>query len=126
MAQTILLFEIGKEKERGVAEICKKLEIRSINIQPKDYGQKLGFLAGVQGFSKEKSIYQGSAFPMEMLVFSGMDSDCVDVFLDAYKSSGLKPIPLKAVLTPHNIFWTPKELFAEIFKEHITLHPIGK
>lgn len=119
MGQTLLLFEIKKEKHQGLQSICGKLGIRMIAVQPKDYGQKLGYLAGVKGFAAERAVYTKGAFPMEMIAFSGMDSERLDVFLNAYKESGMEPVALKAILTPHNVFWTAEKLFSELFREHL-------
>jgi hypothetical protein len=54
-----------------------------------------------------------------MLVFSGMNSGQLDDFLAAYKQTGQKPIDLKAVVTPGNIFWDADALFRELMREHI-------
>lgn len=119
MAQTILLFELKENKLEKLLEICNILGITTRQIQPKDYRQKMGYLAGIRGFSREHAVYSGGALPTEMLVFSGMDSDQVDSFLAAYRESELEPIALKAQLTPHNVRWTPRELFSELMKEHL-------
>ena len=120
----ILLFQIEKEKEKEIGRICRRLQITVRKIVPKDYGQKLGYLAGITGFSREHAPYAGGAFPAEMLVFSGMDSGQVDLFLKESGEasaengeSGTEPVGLKAVLTEHNVFWTPAQLFAELLKE---------
>ena len=87
-----------------------------------DYAQKLGYLAGIQGFKREKAVYCGGAFPKEMLIFSGLNSNEVDTFLAEYKKTGLSPIDLKAIVTQHNVFWTPETLFRELMKEHFAFH----
>ena len=74
MAQTILTFELGKETLRAVRETAQKNGIQVKEISRKDYNQKLGALAGIQGFSKENTTYNGPEFPLEMMIFSGTDS----------------------------------------------------
>ena len=120
MSQTILTFQLQKEKENAIAEICKRLGIRLKAIPARDYAQKLGYLAGIKGFPQEKVIFSGTPFPAEMLVFSGMNSDQVDMFLKQYKETGLPVIGLKAIVTPYNIFWTAEMLFGELMKEHLS------
>lgn len=122
MSQTILTFQLQKEKENAIAEICKRLGIRLKAIPARDYAQKLGYLAGIKGFPQEKVIFSGTPFPAEMLVFSGMNSDQVDMFLKQYKETGLPVIGLKAIVTPYNIFWTAEMLFSELMKEHLAVH----
>ncbi|MCM1282829.1 MAG: DUF3783 domain-containing protein [Muribaculaceae bacterium] len=116
MSQIILTFQLDPQKDAAVQKICTQLGIQRKNILPKDYSQKLGYLAGVQGFSREKA---GASMPFsaEMLVFSGMNSDQVDAFLDAYKKTALSPVRRKAVITPSNVFWTAEALFCELTKE---------
>lgn len=118
MAQTILLFDISEEKKKSIQAVCQPLGIQVRQVPPKDCSQSLGVLAGIQGFTKKKMSGQGTALPGEMLVFSGVDSDQVDRFLEAYRSCGIAPVRLKAVLTPYNINWTPGQLYAELQREH--------
>ena len=123
MAQIILTFGLGKEKIKVVRSIAQKNRIQIKEISRKDYNQKLGVLAGIQGFAKEKVIYNGPDFPLEMIVFSGIDSAQIDTFLADYKQTGAQPVPLKAIITPQNIFWTVETLFKELWKEHLSFFP---
>ena len=123
MAQIILTFGLGKEKTKVVRSIAQKNRIQIKEISRKDYNQKLGALAGIQGFAKEKVIYNGPDFPLEMIVFSGIDSAQIDSFLTDYKQTGAQTVPLKAIITPQNIFWTVEALFKELWKEHLHFLP---
>ena len=123
MAQIILTFGLGKEKIKVVRSIAQKNRIQIKEISRKDYNQKLGALAGIQGFAKEKVIYNGPDFPLEMIVFYGIDSAQIDTFLADYKQTGAQPVPLKAIITPQNIFWTVETLFKELWKEHLSFFP---
>lgn len=123
MDQIILTFGLGKEKIKVVRSIAQKNRIQIKEISRKDYNQKLGALAGIQGFAKEKVIYNGPDFPLEMIVFSGIDSAQIDTFLADYKQTGAQPVPLKAIITPQNIFWTVETLFKELWKEHLSFFP---
>ena len=108
MAQIILTFGLEKEKLRVVRSTALKNGMQVKEISRINYGQKLGFLAGIQGFHKEKTNYIGPDFPLEM-----------DAFLADYKQTGAASIPLKAIITPHNIFWTAEALYKELWKEHL-------
>ena len=116
MAQTILLFRINRDKYAVVQNVCRTLGIRIIDVARKDYSQKLGTLAQIQGFTREA----------EMLIFSEMNSDQVDVFLAEYKKSGVEPIALKAVITGNNIFWTAERTQKELLREHLFMSNIYK
>lgn len=119
MAQTVLLFKAGKEKDAAVRQVCKKLGIRVLTVAQKDYAQKLGALAGIDGFAREKIRYDGAELPAEMLVFSEMNSAQVDAFLAAYRQTGVPPVALKAVITSSNIFWNAGTLQRELLREHL-------
>lgn len=119
MAQTILEFCMDPQKHEWIASVCGRLGIRVVQVEKKDYGQKLGTLAGISGFGREKTAYDGPQLPAEMLVFSGMNSDQVDAFLEAYREGGLPKVNLKAVITADNIFWTVNQLFMELMHEHL-------
>ena len=123
MAQIILTFGLGKEKIKVVRSIAQKNRIQIKEISRKDYNQKLSALAGIQGFAKEKVIYNGPDFPLEMIVFAGIDSAQIDSFLADYKQTGAQTVPLKAIITPQNIFWTVEALFKELWKEHLHFLP---
>ena len=123
MAQIILTFGLGKEKTKVVRSIAQKNRIQIKEISRKDYNQKLGALVGIQGFAKEKVIYNGPDFPLEMIVFSGIDSAQIDSFLADYKQTGAQTVPLNAIITPQNIFWTVEALFKELWKEHLHFLP---
>lgn len=114
----ILLFHMKPDKTKQIEAICRNLKIQTVKVKLTSYNQKLGYLAGITGFSRENTAYTGPDFPTEMLVFSGMDSDMVDVFLSKYKEASIPPIGLKAIITQHNIFWTAEDLYKELLKEH--------
>ncbi|MCM1158816.1 MAG: DUF3783 domain-containing protein [Bacteroidales bacterium] len=120
----ILMFHIEPKKAAQIEGICRSLKLKPVKIKPAAYGQKLGYLAGITGFTRENIPCQSVEFPSEMLVFSGMDSQRVDRFLSQYKETGIAPVSLKAVLTPHNISWSAEELYRELFREHMKLHGI--
>lgn len=125
MAQTILLFRINRDKYAVIQNVCRTLGIRIIDVARKDYSQKLGTLAQIQDLP-ERQKYDYLEFPAEMLIFSEMNSDQVDVFLAEYKKAGVEPIALKAVITGNNIFWTAERTQKELLREHLFMSNIYK
>lgn len=117
---TILLFRVSPDKTKKIEAVCCSMKIRTVKINRTSYAQQLGYLAGITGFNRQSIGYTGAEFPSEMLVFSGMDSETVDTFLAKYKEASIPPIGLKAILTPHNIFWTAEQLYRELVKEHLS------
>lgn len=69
-------------------------------------GQQLG---GIKG--------EGAAPAEECLIFSGFDRAELNALLESLRTSGVR-IPLKAVVTAHNIGWKLDDLIAELRKEH--------
>ena len=61
----------------------------------------------------------------EMLVFCGLDREAMDLLLAGLRERKLQ-IPLKAVITPHNIQWTSRMLYQELKKEHETMAAMKK
>jgi hypothetical protein len=119
MAKTVLLFQMNFIKCGQIEQLCRQQGIQCKLVARQDYGATLGSLAGIDGFSADK----GKSLPTEtltgeMLVMSGMDSETVDVFLAEYKKRGIPVTPLKAVLTPTNVSWTPTRLYRELQQEH--------
>lgn len=115
----VLLFHVNKEKSSQISNLCKELGLQVITVEKKQYNESLGALAGIQGFSPAHKSYSDAEFPMEMMVFSGFPSKELDSFLAFWHTRGIAPIPLKAILTPHNVFWTARELYGELMKEHL-------
>ena len=108
MAQTILLFRINRDKYAVIQNVCRTLGIRIIDVARKDYSQKLGTLAQIQGFTREAKKYDGPEFLAE------------------YKKLGVEPIALKAVITGNNIFWTAERTQKELLREHLFMSNIYK
>ena len=117
----ILLFGVNTQKDRAVRVAAEKIGADVMAVNRRDYGQKIGTLAGISGFRKDGKAYLGPDFATEMLVFSGMLPEQMDTFLAEYKATGLPPVALKAIVTPHNVSWTADALFRELLKEHIQL-----
>lgn len=112
----ILAYELTREKERRIKELAEGLNIQVKTVPPSSYGETLGYLAGVSGFQRKGK--GGETLGREMLVFSGMPGELLDSFLDRYRASGLLPVELKAMVTPHNVFWDSRQLFLELKEEH--------
>lgn len=121
---TILLFHTEPDKTKAIETICRFMKVQTVKVKMSSYAQPLGYLAGITGFHRQNTPYTGQEFPSEMLVFSGMDSDMVDTFLEKYKSTSLPPVRLKAILTQHNIFWTAEQLYGELFREHQSIRTL--
>lgn len=123
MSKSILLFNINFIKSGQIQNICKKLNITVKSVPSSMYSQKMGVIAEISGFKKENTNTSSVVpFTSEMLVFSGITSKDLDRFLAEYKAANIPTVPLKAILTAHNIHWTPLQLHDELIKEHQMIH----
>ena len=117
MESIVLLFETGMMKAGQIKNLCDEYGLRMISVPVADYNQRLGALAGYAGVKREDLTANSDKLPGEMMVFSGVDSDELEDFLDEYKEKGIAPIVHKAVLTPYNLMWTPIKLYKALDSE---------
>ncbi len=109
----VLLFHVNIFKSSQIINLCKQQNHTPVLVPKSDYGKTLGALANITGM-KSNAGYTGREFEDEMMVFSGMDSDTLDLFLAAYRKAQIAPIRRKAVLTPANVMWSPEKLYKEL------------
>lgn len=130
----VLLFHVSEEKTKQIRALCSKMQIAVVTVKDSLWGQSLGSLAGIKGLSSPAASaapfsspipsaapLSSPALSMEMMVFSGIPSGELDAFLASYHEAGIPMIPLKAILTPYNIFWNATQLYQELQKEHSQL-----
>lgn len=111
----ILLHIPDKEKEKAIEKVCKSMKQPVMKLTRADAGKTLGsILSGKKENRQVPPLYQ---LP-ELIIFAGLPDQVLDIFLAAYKSAGIAPVALKAVVTPYNFGWTLKDLAAELKKEH--------
>lgn len=120
--KVVLAYQLTKEKEKAIQEICKEEQIRFKTVAKNRYSQPLGYLAGISGIKKVPAVYEGSLFEEEMLVFCGFSGDALDTFLAGCRAKDAT-VGLKAIITPHNIFWSSEQLFAELCREREAMKP---
>lgn len=119
----LVLYYIGDpKKEKLFRGFCKRQNCRMRAISGQDMNKEVGFLAGIRPATGNSYGNMPEGFPVpEILIFSGLSMDRLEIFLDAYKQAGIPPIGLKAVLTEHNLGWTVYELARELMKERMEM-----
>lgn len=95
-----------------------RLGIRMHRILPDQIGETLGFLVHLEGFDPQTEIKNTPSIPEEVLILHNFSSERLNVFLRALKKAGIPPIPLKAMVTQHNVKWTFSALVEELRQEH--------
>ena len=120
--KTVLGFCIERGKEKLIQQCCRSVGADYRSMVPSDATKSLGSLAGITGIPPKAAVAaEGEQIQSEMLVFSGFDQEALDEFLDLYRTMGIEKIDYKAMVTMHNIFWTPQSLYQELKKEHASM-----
>lgn len=111
------------KKENQLIRLCKQLEINTRKLKESEVNVPLSVVAGISGvpvMKQTEKAPQDYKMP-ELLVFSGMAEEKLDEFLAQYRKQGIEAVSLKAMVTPHNIFWTVYQLTAELIKERAAI-----
>lgn len=123
--KTILGFFLKDGQKRAIQLLCEREQIRFTEILEKDCWKTLGVLAGIKGFPEIPpdgvTDPEGEKVSDPMLVFSGFPQEELQEFLAAYRRTGESSVELKAVMTMHNISWTPVMLQHELRQEHAAM-----
>ena len=123
MKKQILLFSVSEEQSKKIKEFCLSLAIEALTVERRNFAKPLGNILGIPTDGIHTSAntvkpYRMTGFPSPMMVFCGMEQEDLDAYLSGYAAAGIEKISLKAVLTPHNISWTPEQLYDELLEEH--------
>lgn len=118
----VLLFNVGFFKEGQIFHLCKMLNIQPVKVKPEEYGDIIGYLAGIKGMKSNGKKCRATGINQEMMVFAGISSDELDVFLQKYNEMGIEKISLKAMVTPFNVSWTGEQLYKELVREHKSVY----
>lgn len=133
MMETVLYYNPGRpETMKHVAmmkSVLVRMGVRIRNIGPEQVLEKVGYLAGMEGYEAAG----GSAgadgagpgelpvIPEEVMVLKQFSSQRLDMLLAGLRRAGVPRIALKAVLTEHNSDWTFYHLYQELKEEHETM-----
>lgn len=139
MGRLILLHTDDAEKKKQITGLGRRMGISVKSLGQADLNRQVGALAGIQSAGKAvKKTVKGSAeenpepapgqerapasyqLP-EVMIFSGFPDGHLDEFLGAYRKEGIRPVPLKAVVTPYNFSWTLYQLVQELAREHMAM-----
>lgn len=124
MRETILLFEFDKERTEQIRRALMPLKIRVKTVQPEEYGQKIGYLAGNKEIAAEEggqapvNVLQGGGIEQEMMVMAWLTGQQVDQVLTTFRRQGIGRINYKAVVTLQNQHWDCTTLYQELKREH--------
>lgn len=121
---TILYYDNGQEeKKKSLEKLVSHMGISFIPITPAHFLQTIGYLAKIKGFpfKRVSPLTAPPEISTDVMVMCHFSEDKLDAFLTQLRSSKAPQIPLKAVLTAQNCFWTFSQLVQEL-QEHCEMY----
>ena len=118
MARVLLYNFRNEARRKKVKALLFRLALPSREVEPEEQGQPLGTLLGEPGEMPGEAADE--PFTEEMLVMHGLAPRQFHGLVDGLRQQGVI-VPLKAVVTPHNIQWTSARLHRELSAEHAAM-----
>ena len=115
----VVLYNLGEDTSRGarVRAILAKLNIPAETVTAEQLNEKVGHLAGLDGYEAASEKYTGTVPDTEFMLLCNLPEALLDKFLDAMQTDGLR-IDHKAVVTAYNRDMELHELMGDISEEH--------
>ena len=80
MEPQALFFQFeADDRTRRICRFMRRSHISCVFVERPDYLQTLGALAALPGFAKTADYYMGAPLADEMLVFSGISSELINI-----------------------------------------------
>ena len=122
----VYFYNLNSAKGRQIRMLCLSLGLKIRVVEKEQYGESIGALAGIAGYTLSGQIYEGEDFEDEMLVLKGFSESMLDAFLHSFRKKKIQPVALKAILTEANCGWNSIELHDELVKEHVSLNGMAE
>ena len=115
----VVLYNLGEDTSRGVRvrAILADLNIPAETVTAERLNEKVGHLAGLDGYEAAREKYTGTVPDTEFMLLCNLPEALLDKFLDAMQTDGLR-IDHKAVVTAYNRDMELHELMGDISEEH--------
>ncbi len=113
----ILAYNLDGEALDRLRGLCDAQGLTLRVVSPWEYGAPVGALAGIP-VARQPENGPGVGFGDPMLLMCHLLSPQLDAFLQGMRDHKVPRIALKAILTPHNVTWTSRQLRDELAREH--------
>ena len=119
MKATVLLINFkDKQKQQTIQRALLPLGVKMKVITQEEFGQPIGYLAGMKKIASVEMSEEKMELEKEMLVFAAIDGDLLQYILQTLRKAGV-PVDYKAVLPEHNLTWNCVQLYRELELEHL-------
>ena len=99
MKATVLLINFkDKQKQQTIQRALLPLGVKMKVITQEEFGQPIGYLAGMKKIASVEMSEEKMELEKEMLVFAAIDGDLLQYILQTLRKAGV-PVDYKAVLT---------------------------
>ncbi len=121
---TVLIYHMNGNRLRQLESVCRRMNIRPLEIEPGMGTAPIGLLSGMldplklmsAGGPSGREIRGPQPIDEEMIVMAGFNEKLFNSFLDRLKENGVR-VSLKAVQTDTNLYWSGEMLQAELKRE---------
>lgn len=116
---TVFCFGVTKPHLQSLDLICRRSNLLLKEVQYRDYESTIGEITGIMPVAANREIKENPAIPPfqdEMLLFSFLTDNQLNSVLEGLRKERIN-IPLKAMLTPNNMSWTPVFLREQLLEE---------
>ncbi len=117
--EVALLYNLTGDRLRRVKGLLVLMGVRVRPVEPAEYNQKVGALAGLQP-PEAREPFSGNGFLEEMMVLR-LSPARVNAVIQRFQKHGVALPALTAVLTASNAQWDSQALAEELGKERAAL-----
>ena len=124
---SIVCFDVPEEKYKTLESICRPLGLRIRQVPKNEFDKCIAeqfhiMLPAGLGAPQEGVDYD---FPEELMIIHITEESLFNKFLQESRAQNAV-IDYKAVMTPTNSMWHPKQLRDELAKEHEYMKKMGQ
>lgn len=116
----VLAFNLKDGDLMRIRALSQPLGLRVKAVPPESFATPIGAMLGLP-VAPSRAPVESGGFSDPMLLMCGLDEAQFNGFLRLMKGPGLPRVPLKAVLTPHNVGWNALQLHEELAREHAAM-----
>ncbi len=121
----VLLYNLGEETSLGLRlrTVLAGLGISARNVADSQLNEKVGYLAGREGYEPSEEPYTGEGADVQFMLMANFPEALLDRFLASMTENGIS-IGHKAVTTDYNVEYAFHELIDDIAEEHQTFQAL--